>query len=243
MKEKKFLIADGETTGLAGQAYLFDFAYAIATRKRVILERAFMVREIITSPRIMLSAYLSKDWRDMMGRKIFTDYIPMLANGERKLYGWREVVEIMRDDMLTHGVDVFSAYNLRFDIGAIASTHSYIGYPGKVLPYKPDLLCLWEFACRVLCNTPTYHKVARELGQSTGWITKANNVRTNAEKVYAYLSNDWDFVEEHTALADVQIETEILQRLLAKKKPIPYNVLDYMPWRKAQILLGQKSLF
>jgi hypothetical protein len=59
-------------------------------------------------------------------------------------------------------------------------------------------------------------------------------VRTTAEKVYSYLSGNPDFIESHTALHDAQIETEILHRLLARKTPIPYNVLDHMPWRKAQ---------
>jgi hypothetical protein len=79
-----------------------------------------------------------------------------------------------------------------------------------------------------------FHAIAESQGKGTGWITEAGNVRTNAEKVYAYLSGDLDFIESHTALHDAQIETEILQRLLAKKKTIPYNVLDHMPWRKAQ---------
>lgn len=236
MKAKVFLIADGETTGLGGKAYLFDFAYVIATRKKVLIERQFLIREVLTSPRIMLSAYTSKDWRDMMGKKLFTDYIPMLSRHETRLYNWADIVATMREDMLTYGVDVFSAYNLDFDMRAISTTQKYSGIGGKVLAYKPTLLCLWRFACDTLCNTPMYHRVARELGPANGWITPANNVRTNAEKVYAFLTTDYNFVESHTALSDAQIETEILQRLLAKKKTIPYNVLDHMPWKKAQLI-------
>jgi hypothetical protein len=232
MNPKKFLVADTESTGLASRAFVFDFAYTIATRKDVILERSFLVREILCNPAIMLRAYFDANWRGMMGGKIFADYIPMIARHEARIYSWREIIETLRDDMLTHGVDVFSAYNLRFDMGALANTHRKVGCGDKILPYRPDLLCLWEFACGTLCNTPMYHRVATE----AGWISEAGNVRTNAEKVYAYLTQDSDFVEAHTALADAQIETHILQRLLARKKTIPYNVLDYMPWRKAQQL-------
>lgn len=236
MRAKHFLIADGETTGLGGKAYLFDFAYTIATRREIVLERSFLVRDILTNPRVMLSAYQSGDWRDMMGAKIFVDYIPMLDAGECSLFSWREIVQILRDDMERYNVDVFAAYNLPFDMRAIANTQAYTGARGKVLPYRPDLLCLWEFACNTVCNSPLYHDIARRYGIESGWITPAGNVRTNAEKVYAYLSGDHAFIESHTALHDAQIETEILQRLLAKKKTIPYNVLDHMPWRKAQTL-------
>lgn len=236
IKQKKFLIADGETTGIGKRAYLFDFAYIIATRHEILLERNFLVREIICNPSVMLAAYFNSDWRDMMGKKIFTNYIPMLAKQEARLYSWREIVETLRDDMQTYGVDVFSAYNLGFDMRAIAQTHQYIGHADKVLPYRPDLLCIWEFACTTICNTSTYHHIANELGYAQGWITLAGNVRTNAEKTYAFLSGDLNFIESHTALHDAQIETVILQKLLAKKKKIPYNVLDHMPWRKAQTI-------
>jgi hypothetical protein len=232
MKTKTFLVADGETTGVGSRAYLFDFAYTIATRREVLCERAFLIRDIITNPAIMLGAYYNESWRAMMGGKIFSDYVPMLESGEARLFYWREVVEILRDDMRRYGVDVFAAYNLGFDMRAIASTNALLENRDKVLPYRPDLLCLWQFACDVLCNTAMYHRVARE----SGWVSDAGNIRTNAEKVYAYLTQQLDFVERHTALDDAQIETEILQRLLAKKKTIPYNVLDHMPWKKAQQL-------
>lgn len=243
-KAKNFLVADGESTGLGKRALLFDFGYVIGNRKgSPKVERSFLVREILTDPRVMLGALFNEDWRAMMGGKIFRHYIPAINRGDYALYAWREIVEIMRDDMLTHNVDVFSAYNLGFDMRAIALTQAHVGLKEKVLPYRPDLLCLWEFACTTVCNTPMYHRVAREQGQDTGWITPANNVRTNAEKVYAFLSGELDFIESHTALHDAQIEFEILQKLLAKKRRIPYNVLEHMPWRKAQMLgLGQRNL-
>jgi hypothetical protein len=243
MKAKVFLIADGESTGLGSKAFLFDFAYVIATKKKVLCERSFLVREIFTNPNIMLAAFFNSDWRSMMGKKVFRNYIPALSNSDMRLYAWSEIIETMREDMRTYGVDVFSAYNLRFDMGAIALTHKQIGTPGKVLEYSPDLLCLWEFACQTVCQQKTYHDIARGYGTETGWVTAANNVRTNAEKVYAFISGNHNFVESHTALHDAQIETEILWALLAKKKPIPYNVLDHMPWRKAnRIGIGSSQI-
>ena len=243
MKPKTFLIADGESTGLGKRAILFDFAYVIATRKKILCERSFLVRETLTDPRVMLGALFNDDWRAMMGGKIFRHYIPGLDANDLRLYLWREIVETLREDMRTFGVDVFAAYNLPFDMGAIAKTHAHVEGQGKVLEYAPDLLCLWHFACATVCRSPMYHRVARKMGQDSGWITAANNVRTNAEKVYAFLSNQWNFVESHTALEDAQIETEILQRLLAGKKKIPYNEIEHMPWRRAQqIGLDQKKL-
>lgn len=238
-KEKRFLICDTETVGLNNRAFIYDFAYVIATRKRIIIERSFLIREVITNPRTMLFAMNNKKWRQSFGGKIFSHYIPKLATGKLSVHGWRDVIDYLREDMLTYDVQVFSAYNLKFDTGAMTRTQSHICDGGKVLDYKPDMLDLWLFACVAVCNTQLYHDVARQLGRELGWITKTGNVRTTAEKTYAFLSGDYDFIESHTALEDALMETEILQRLLAKKKTIPYNRGDAMPWRFAQ-RIGRK---
>lgn len=238
MKEKHFLIADTETVGLGSRALVFDFGYVIATRKRIIKERTFLIREIITNPKVMLFALMDEYWRQSFGGKIFHHYIPKLNSSQLKIHPWNEVCEILRDDMRTHGIDVFTAYNLRFDMGALGRTQDYIQSGGKVLDYKPDLLCLWQFACETVCQSKLYHDIARQQGAECGWITPADNIRTNAEKVYSFLTGDLTFIESHTALEDAQIETEILQRLLARKSKIPYNVLSHMPWRLAQRLHG-----
>jgi hypothetical protein len=142
--------------------------------------------------------------------------------------------------MRTHDVKVFAAYNLDFDRRALQQTQTQICDKGKILEYKPDLLCLWDMACSTVCNSRLYHDVARSLGVERGWITEAGNVRTTAEKTFAFLTGNHKFIESHTALEDARIETEILQRMLAKRKTIPYNNPTLaMPWRRAQILKGQ----
>lgn len=239
MKAKVFMTFDSETVGLGSRALIFDLAYVISTRKKVLLERTFLIREVLTNPRTMLFALLNENWRQSFGGKIFSHYIPAIHAGRLRLYGWREVCEIMRDDMLTYSVDVFTAYNLNFDTGALSRTQNHICDGGKILNYKPTMLDLWLFSCTTVCNTKMFHKLAHEFGEEFGWITPAGNVRTTAEKTHAYLSGDYGFIESHTALEDAQIETEILQRLLSKHKTIPYDVLDYMPWRHAQRVHGR----
>jgi hypothetical protein len=240
MKQKTFLVADTETTGLGNKAIVFDFGYVICTRNKILLERQFLVRETITNPNIMLGALFDEHWRAMFGGKIFSLYIPKIANGDMRVYSWSDVVETLREDMRTHEVKVFSAYNLDFDRRALGTTQHKLREGGRILEYKPQQLCLWQFSCDTVCNTQLYHDVAHMMGKESGWITEKGNVRTTAEKTYAFLSGDFNFVEEHTALADAQIETEILQRLLAKKKTIPYDsIYTAMPWRRAQRVKGR----
>lgn len=233
MKAKRFLTLDVEATGLGKQARIFDLGYTIATRKHTIIERQFLIREVLCNGRTMLGALKNDDWRNMMGYKLFEVYIPSIESGAFVTSSWREAIETLQDDILTHDVDVFSAYNLAYDRGALGNTQKFVtGNNGKILPKPVDLLDLWYFSCVTVCNTRGYHRAADQFG----WRSDAGNVRTNAEKTYAYLTGQFSFVESHTALHDAQIETEILQRLLAKRKTIPYNSIIASPWRLAQKL-------
>ena len=48
------------------------------------------------------------------------------------------------------------------------------------------------------------------------FISEKGNYLTNAESCYAYLTQNEDFEEEHTALADVEIEIEIRFHIIAR---------------------------
>lgn len=63
------------------------------------------------------------------------------------------------------------------------------------------------------------------------FMTEKGNVRTTAEVIYKYLFDNLGFTEEHTGLADVQIETQILTEAMkacksVKRKPCqPWKIL------------------
>lgn len=230
MRAKHFLIADTETVGLKPVNFVYDFGYVITTRKEIKLERSFLVQEIITDAEKMMGAYFAK--------KIFSHYIPTLDAGEIHLHTWASIVMQLREDMESYDVDVFCAYNLPFDMGAIAATNKLLSLESKVLEYKPDLLDLYYWACSGALNTRLYHDTCMQQNNGTNWISAAGNYRSTAEKAYAFLSGDLEFIESHTALQDAQIETKIFHKLSAKKGVTPYNKLVDMPWKKAQIIAG-----
>lgn len=90
------------------------------------------------------------------------------------------------------------------------------------------LIDLWGLACERLINTKSYkdfcfeHKLFTDSG---------TYFKTSAETVFQYVTGNADFVEEHTALADAQIESEILVKCLRKGKiepkieSFPFNFL------------------
>ena len=216
--KKIIMVLDTETADLTGSVY--DVGYTITNKRgEIILSRNWLVEEIFTDAKKMMGAFYAG--------KIFTHYAPMLQRGEIRLAPWLEIVETMRGDILEHSVNILAAYNLPFDTRVMRNTHSALGYTDKVLPHSLDTLCIWQFACETKLNTRLY----KELAISKGWVSEAGNIRTGAEYAYRFCAGDWGFIEDHTALSDAIIETEILARCFATGAKIPYNKKSAMPWR------------
>jgi DNA polymerase III epsilon subunit-like protein len=220
---KKFLIFDTECIGLDDRS-IYDIAWQIVDRHGRVYDSAnFLVEETITNPDIMAKAHYHK--------KIYSHYIPMIADGEVTIRPWQEIIEAFRADLRHWNVSAIAAYNMSFDIAAMRATHGRYGDDKSVTDGRYDALCLWQFVCESILSRPKFQKIATELG----WFkTSTGNVFTNAEKAYAYISGAWGFVEDHTALSDVEIETEIFVACMKQKRTIPYNNIDGSPWALAQ---------
>lgn len=214
--KKHFAVIDTETADLKGIVY--DFAFGICDKKGNIFHlENYLVEEIFTDPVKMMGAYYAK--------KVFSDYIPLLDKSELRLKPWKFIQERFLEVCKDYNVDVLCAYNLNFDSRAMTNTHQILGQ-GKYLNFKPDLLCIWEFACRTIFSQRGYKDIARHYE----WISDKGNYRTTAEHAYKYCF-DTDFIEKHTALEDVKCEIEILADCFRQKKAIPYNVLNGKTWR------------
>jgi hypothetical protein len=216
--KRKILVIDTETADLSGSVY--DVGYTVTDKKGgIALERNWLVREVFLNARKMMGAFYAE--------KFFTHYAPMLETGTIKLTPWETIARTLADDMEEHGINTLAAYNLPFDKRVLSATHAMLGGTGKLLPFKVDLLDIWQFACETKLNSRLYKDTARKLG----WISGAGNLRTGAEYAYRFCRGNWGFIESHTALDDAKIETEILACCFAARKKVPYNVLNGKTWR------------
>ena len=218
---KTYLILDTETADLSGSVY--DVGYVIVNRKGEILrEYNALVREIFTDGKRMMGAFYAS--------KIFSHYAHMLDAGTIHLEPWQEIVAQLNHDIHESGAEVICAYNAGFDFRAMRATHEMLGYSDYVLGYTMQFLDLWQFACETKLRQTDYIRIARE----HGWITAKGNVQTGAEFAYRYITRNYEFAEDHTALSDAKIEAAIFAECMRQKKRIPYGVIDNMPWRLVQ---------
>jgi len=219
MKTKEIImVLDTETSDLVGNVY--DVGYTIATKKGEILKTYnALVNEVFTDGKRMMGAFYA--------RKMFSHYAPMLNDDLVKLESWETIIAQMNADCLEYGVTTIAAYNAGFDLRAMSNTHKQLGYSGKVLDKAVKVLDIWQFACETKLSQKAYKKLAI----SRGWVSPRGNIKTGAEFAYRYTSQNADFVEDHTALSDAVIETQIMAACFAQKKRIPYGIINGQPWR------------
>ena len=86
---------------------------------------------------------------------------------------------------------------------------------------------LWCIACDKLINTKGYKDYCLNNSLMTSSVTY---FKTSAETTYQYLMKNHDFIEDHTALSDALIESQIMAKALNKGAIRP--VLNAFPFQK-----------
>lgn len=227
---KNILVLDTETAGELTNPLIYDFGYKIITPKgEVLISKNYVVAEIFDSQSLMTKAYY--------GSKV-GGYRERIEKGEIEKKGFKAIIKEFVNDAKRNRVEIVSAYNLAFDVRALNETLRVCHYDAfvdkwleKFLYQKnKKLLCIWNLACETILNTDEY----REFATENDLISPKGNYRTSAEASFRYIKNLPDFVESHTALADVEIEIEILLNILENYSGIMTYGLHYGSWQKVQ---------
>jgi hypothetical protein len=130
-----------------------------------------------------------------------------------------------------YNVKVVMAYNAAFDTKGLNTTQRYLTKSAYrwFLPYGIKVECIWHMACQTICSMKRYYDFCHEYG----FVSKSGNIQTSAEVVYAFLTNNPDFEEEHKGLDDVLIETAIFAECRKKHKKMNRNI-NRACWRIPQ---------
>lgn len=141
-------------------------------------------------------------------------YLVDMRMGNRKIVDTWHLYWFVRDLCKRHNVSHVVAHNARFDITVLNATLRYQTKSRKryFLPYGTKVLDSMKIAKQVLKNDPEYRKFCEEHDLMTA--QKTPRPRYTAEALWKYFSGDSNFCEEHTGLADVEIESKIFVRCL-----------------------------
>jgi hypothetical protein len=200
MKEVFFMnytiVLDVEAVG-GDKPIIYDIGLAVINENHEIVEtESFIIKEVYDNKLLFSTAYYAHK------RKLYTNKMKGRKTKKVEMYkAKRRIEKYIRQYNLTD----FHAFNVSFDKRAFEYTFNLLGLenPLKDLQAR-DIL---RKAKETICLTESYKTWAQE----NGYYSVSGNITTNAEVVTKYLRQDTNFIEEHTGLADVLIEVEILK--------------------------------
>lgn len=198
-----YLVLDTETAGSLEEPLVYDFAWQVSNKNfEPIIAKRYLVKEVFFG------------MADKMQSAYYADKLPAyyqaLADKQLEVKPFIEIMQEFAQDIKAYNIKVAWAYNMHFDRKALNNTIKVLsnGFKNWFFPYGLKLQCILAFACDTILKRPSYFKFAI----ANNCFTDKGNIKTGAEKAYAYLIKNPDYVEAHTALEDVKIENYILSR-------------------------------
>ena len=225
-RKKYIIILDVETTnnqigvkGAPNDGLVYDLGFTVADKQgNVYAKRSFAIKEIF-------------DWKELMNTAYYKNKLPKyyekIRKGEMKKVSIWEARKSIKSAMEYFNITEVYAFNANFDYTTLNNTVRFLSGSACrwFFKYGTKICDIWHIACQTLGLQKTFQ-----------WenVRNANgNLITNAERMYAYLSQDFDFEEEHTGLADALIETQILARCFKTHKSIDKSI-NRACWRIPQ---------
>lgn len=207
----KILVLDSEATGDLSSPIIYNLGYMILdTNLEPLIKRSYLVSEIYRHKWLMDKSFYYKSKREL--------YNQQLKSGRVIEASFQEVIKELIYLIKKHKVKTLAAYNISYDNRALNETIKLLSNDLQDKWFKTlnqlNRLCIWDLACDTLLQDTEYLNLA----EAESWFTAKGNILTNAEVAYRYLINDTNFIEEHTAFSDVEIEVEILKEILLNRK-------------------------
>jgi hypothetical protein len=190
------IVFDTETTSIK-KPFAYNIGYKVVNveSRETLVRRDFVVEQVWQNLELFSSAYYVEKREiyvsRMRARKVIQDKFGYIC---------RQMYRDIKTNEIEHGY----AYNSGFDIGVFAFCCEWYKVQNPL--DNIQVHDIWGFVSEFISNTEDY----KFFCETNGLFTDSNNYSASAESVYKYITKNLDFVEEHTALADSEIESEIL---------------------------------
>lgn len=230
----KIIIFDTETIGKVNQDLInvgwkvIDLNVQQATYKTIV-ERDYIITSLINN-----KVYCLND--DFVGQEKYDKFIKALESGKAIKRNLKQVFKTLKNDIKKHNVLFAYAYNCKFDIDKFERNDFEMPIP---------VFDIWGYAYDKIIATENYKKwcIDNEMFTASGRYIKGS-----VEGVVAYLTDNKEFIEDHTALSDVQWETAILVECVKRGSDItresvtPRNIKSDKVFSKLVILPNKQYI-
>lgn len=205
------VVFDTETTNLE-KPFCYNIGYAIVNTDTyaTLVKRDYVVEQVWHNPMLFTTAYYA-DKREI--------YVAAMRSRKAIMAKYGYICQSMIRDFIKYNVEGAYAFNSPFD--------------DKVFTYN----CEWFKCNNPFDNMPIFdirgyvhHFIVddnyKSFCEDYGYFTDSGNYSTTAETVYRFITGNTDFIEDHTALSDSEIESAILLKCIDNGAIIntPYEV-------------------
>ena len=200
-KEKVFAVIDTETTGGVKDPYCPTYHLGATALSRK--ETKSKLNIVVLGNLDMESAFYGKQKKEYY-RNLLKDPSVIIC------YTEAEAKAVFRQWLADNDVSCVCAHNTSFDF-----CRTCVGECVENMEFFDIMFAFYD----TIAQTKRY----REFCAENGYYTPSKNCRMTAEICYRFVSGDNSFIEEHTALADTEIEAEILRAVWATHKGFTRN--------------------
>lgn len=219
---KKFIVLDVE--GMSSQRP-YNIGYVIADKKgNIYQKRNFAILSCVWEN--LKNCFHAEEMTHKNIEEILSDTEKQASERKYQFFTIEQVKRILLKDITENNIKEIWAYNCAFDKSALKR---FFGNDFEILN---NLVTFYDIIPSIL-YTKLLNKKYVKWCDKNGYITQKGNVQVKAEIVYRFLTNCEDFEEEHTGLADVLIEYQILLCAMNTKKKYKHkNIQAWMVLKK-----------
>jgi hypothetical protein len=167
---------------------------------------------ILATFNYLIAEHYEEIEKDDYAKKNFFKYLEMIQNGIVTMIPTEQEAVSMVDALCNfYNVRYMMAYNSGFDFVKTAC---------RDLIAEREFIDIYLMTLQTITHLKKYAKFCVNNGFRSA---SGKSVATSAESVYAYLTNNVDYSEEHTAFEDSKIEMQIFLACLATHKKFTKN--------------------
>lgn len=171
---------------------------------------------IFATTSMLVMEHYDKIRNDDYAKKNFPIYEERLCRGEMTaIASEAQAVEVVRSLCKMYNVKYVMAYNSSFDFTKTVCRELLMDF---------EFIDIYLMALQTITHLKKYAKFCRE---NELYSRSGKTCSTSAESVYAFITDNADYAEEHTALSDAMIEMEIFKRCYAMHKKYTKNCHQY----------------
>lgn len=197
---KNVLVFDTETIGV-DKKFCYNVGYVVVNiddnnHFHIIDKKEFMTKQVWYNKMLYSTAYYAQK------KPIYTQRI---REKKIRVLPFEEIINEILMDIERYNINYAFAYNSNFDEQVFDFMSDWFK---TINPFEEiNVHDIRAYFMQRVENSSVYKDFCEQFGK----FTESNNYSTTAETAYQFVSGDMDFTEEHTALSDSVIETEILE--------------------------------